>query len=203
MFIQVIQGTCRDADLVHRQMDDWRARLEGGATGFLGGTYGLTDGGEFIGVIRFDSKESAERNSQRPEQGQWWAETEKCFDGPVTFHDCTDVIMMLDGGSDDAQFVQVIQGRLTDAGKFRDFMSEPMDMLHTARPDIIGGTVAIDDNGFFTQTIAFRSEAEARESEAKEMPPEGQERMAQMGDVMTDVSYHDLHHPWFETAAAR
>lgn len=200
MFIQVIQGTCRDADMLHRQMDVWRDRLESGAMGFLGGTYGLTDEGEFIGVVRFDSKESAQRNSERPEQGQWWAETEGCFDGPVTFHDCNDVVLMLDGGSDDAQFVQVIQGQLTNAQKFHDFMSQPMDMLHRQRPEILGGTVAIDDNGYFTQTIAFRTEAEARAGEAKEMPADMQEQMSGMDEVMSNVSYHDLHHPWFETA---
>jgi hypothetical protein len=200
VFIQVIQGTCRDADLLHRQMDDWRDRLESGAKGFLGGTYGLTDEGEFIGVVRFDSKESADRNGARPEQDAWWTATKKCFDGEVTFHDCNDVIMMMDGGSDDAEFVQIIQGQLSDPAKFRDFMSQPMDMLHQARPEILGGTVAIDDNGYFTQTIAFRTESEARAGEAKEMPSELRAQMDELNASMRDVSYHDLHHPWFETA---
>jgi hypothetical protein len=30
-----------------------------------------------------------------------------------------------------------------------------------------------------------------------------QERMSQLGELTSDVSYHDLRHPWFETAAAR
>ncbi|MDN5795168.1 MAG: hypothetical protein L0H79_05380 [Intrasporangium sp.] len=203
MFIQVIQGMCHDPDMLHRQMDGWRDRLESGAEGFLGGTYGVTDDGEFLGVVRFDSKEAAQRNSIRPEQGQWWAETETCFDGPVTFHDCNDVVMMMGGGSDDAGFVQIMQGQLTDPAKFRDVMNQPMDMLHTARPDIIGGTVAIDDNGFFTQTMAFRTESEAREGEGMDMPAEMREQMSQLDGVMGEVSYHDLHHPWFETAGAR
>ena len=140
------------------------------------------------------------RNSERPEQGAWWAETERCFDGPATFHDCDDVQLMLDGGSDDAGFVQVIQGRISDPEKFRMMMDQPMDMLHQERPEIIGGTIAVDEDGFFTQTIAFRSEAEAREGEKKEMPPEMMEQMGGMDRAMTDVSYHDLHHPWFATS---
>ena len=52
-----------------------------------------------------------------------------------------------------------------------------MDMLHEARPDIIGGTIAIDADGFFTQTMAFRTEAEAREGEQKSPPPEAQQEM--------------------------
>ena len=203
MFIQVIQGRCKDADAIHRQMDRWSEELESGAIGWLGGTYGITDDDEFVGVVRFDSRESAERNSNRPEQSAWWEETARLFDGEATFHDCDDVTMMLDGGSDDAGFVQVIQGRLSDPERFRHMMEGPMDTLHEARPDIIGGTIAVDADGFFTQTIAFRTEAEAREGEKKSPPPDVQAEMDEMSKMMTDVSYHDLHHPWFATAGSR
>ncbi|WP_323096259.1 hypothetical protein [Intrasporangium sp. YIM S08009] len=203
MFIQVIQGRCSDADALHRQMDRWREEIEPGASGWLGGTYGVTDDGEFVGVVRFDSKEAAEQNSNRAEQGAWWQETSKLFDGDVTFHDCDDVTMMLDGGRDDAGFVQVIQGQLSDADRFRHMMEQPMDRLHEMRPEIIGGTIAIDGNGFFTQTIAFTTEGAAREGEAQAPPPDGQQMMDEMSSLMTDVSYHDLHHPWFATAGAR
>lgn len=92
----------------------WRQEMGLTAQGWLGGTYGVTDDDRFIGVVRFESKEAAARNSTRPEQGAWWAETEKCFDGDVTFHDCTEAMMFLDGGPDDAGFVQVMQGRVED-----------------------------------------------------------------------------------------
>ncbi len=203
MFIQVIQGRCTDADALHRQMDRWREELEPGASGWLGGTYGVTDDGEFVGVVRFDSKDAAERNSNRAEQGAWWQETSRLFDGDVTFHDCEDVTMMLDGGRDDAGFVQVIQGRLTDAEKFRHAMEQPMDDMRQMRPEIIGGTVAVDKDGFFTQTMAFTTEDAAREGERKTPPPEAQQMMEEMSSAMSDVSYHDLHHPWFATAGAR
>jgi hypothetical protein len=203
VFIQVIQGRCNDADALHRQMDRWREELEPSASGWLGGTYGITDDDEFVGVVRFDSRASAEANSMRPEQGAWWEETSRLFDGDVSFHDCDDVTMMLDGGSDDAGFVQVIQGRLSDPEQFRHLMEGPMDTLHEARPDIIGGTIAVDADGFFTQTMAFRTEADAREGEQKVPPPEVMKEMEQMEQMMSDVSYHDLHHPWFATAGAR
>ena len=44
MFIQIIQGTCRDADALHRQLDRWRQEMGPKAEGWLGGTYGVTDG---------------------------------------------------------------------------------------------------------------------------------------------------------------
>lgn len=36
------------------------------------------------------------------------------FTGEVTFHDCKDVMLLLGGESDDAEFVQLVQGRLRD-----------------------------------------------------------------------------------------
>ena len=77
---------------------------------------------------------------------------------------------MLDGGSNDAGFVQVMQGRVDNADGFRTFMQGPMDSLREMRPEIIGGTVAVADDGHFTQTIYFTSEAAARQGEKQEMP---------------------------------
>ncbi len=200
MFIQVIQGMCSDEATMRGHMERWRRDLSPGAEGWLGGTYGMTDDGQFVGVVRFESREAAARNSVRPEQGAWWEEVSRCFDGEVTFHDCDDAIMMLDGGSDDAGFVQVIQGRLEDPERFRTFMSQPMDGLHEARPEIIGGTIAIDEDGWFTETMSFRSEAEARKGEAMEMPDEVAEPFNREMEQVKDMRFLDLHHPWFETA---
>ena len=69
------------------------------------------------------------------------------------------------------------------------------------RPEIIGGTVAIADDGDFTQTIYFTSEAAAREGEKQEMPEDVQREMQQaMGD-MGDITYLDLRDPWFSGRA--
>lgn len=201
MFIQVIQGRCSDEAALRGHMDRWRQELAPAAHGWLGGTYGITDDGEFVGVVRFESREAAARNSLRPEQGMWWEAASTCFDGDVSFHDCDDAILMLDGGSDEAGFVQVIQGSLRDPQRFRDFMSQPMDALHEARPEIIGGTIAIDADGWFTETIAFRSEAEARAGEARPMPEEMAEPYNREMEQVMDMRFLDLHHPWFATAA--
>ena len=120
-----------------------------------------------------------------------------CFDGEVTFHDCDDVTLWMGGGSDDAGFVQVIQGRVSDPERLRHMMEQPMDSLHEQRPEIIGGTLAMQPDGWFTETVAFRSEAEAREGERKEMPDEVQREFAAEMAMMQDVTYKDLHHPWF------
>lgn len=202
MFIQIMQGRCSDADRVHQLLDDWRDHHGPAAPGWLGGTYGITDEGEFVGVVRFESRESATRNSERPEQGEWWQQMQECFEGEVTFHDCDNAMTFLGGGSDDAGFVQLIQGRLSDPDRFRHFMEQPMDMLHETRPEILGGTIAIEPDGWFTQTVAFRSEAEARAGEHKEMPAEMREQFESEMAMMQDVKYLDLHQPWFASGSS-
>jgi hypothetical protein len=200
VFIQIIQGKCRDAGEMRRLSDEWRDQMGPKAEGWLGGTYGITDDNEFVAVVRFESREAAARNSTRPEQGQWWSRMEQCFDGSATFHDCDDAMMFLDGGSDDAGFVQVIQGRVSDPERFRHFMEQPMQTLHEQRPEIIGGTIAMEPDGWFTETVAFRSESEARHGETTPTPTEDQQRWADEMAQMQDVRYLDLHAPWFASA---
>ena len=100
----------------------------------------------------------------------------------------------------DAQ-VRLLQN-VDDPGRFREFMSQPMDMLHQARPELIGGTIAIDADGWFTETMAFRSEAEARQGEQMEMPDEMAQQFNREMEQVHDMRYLDLHHPWFASAGA-
>jgi hypothetical protein len=200
MFIQVIQGRCHDADRTHELIDEWHDTLGTTAEGWLGGTYGVTDDGEFVAVVRFESREAAAANSARPEQGEWWQKMSACFDGEVGFHDCDNAMLFLGGGSDEAGFVQIIQGRVSEPEKFRRFMEQPMDGLHEMRPEIIGGTIALEDDGWFTQTVCFRSEEEARAGEQKAMPQEMRQRFEEEMSSVQDQRYLDLHHPWFSSA---
>ena len=201
MFIQIIQGKCTRQDELHAMADRWQEEVGSLAEGWLGGTYGFTDDDMFVAVIRFDSKESAMANSARPEQGQWWTKMEALFEGPVEFHDCSDVTLMLDGGSDGAGFVQIIRGKVDDPERLRSMLQQGTEMLRAARPDVLGITLAIEDDGTFTQTVAFTDEASARAAESREMPEEAQQEMQQWDEVMHDVSYMDLHHPWFTSRA--
>jgi hypothetical protein len=197
VFIQIMQGKCTNEERMHQLSDEWRETMGPTAEGWLGGTYGVTDDGEFLGIVRFESREAAARNSARPEQDAWWQKMQECFEGDVTFHDCDDVMLMLDGGSDEAGFVQVMQGRATDPEKFHRFNEQPMDALHEQRPDIIGGTIAMQPDGWFTETIFFRSEEAAREGERKEMPEDMRRMWEEEMSLMQDLTYKDLHHPWF------
>lgn len=204
MFIQIIQGKCTKQDEMHAQFDTWLRDLALSAPGWLGGTFGFTDDDMFVGVIRFEDKEKAMTNSDRPEQGQWWSETERLFDGPVEFHNADKVLLMLEGGSDDAGFVQVIQGKLEDPKLLEAEMDEMTNMLHQERPEILGSTFAIEEDGSFTEAVFFTDEAMARQGEAKAMPNREEVRhlMEDWRRITHDVRYLDLHHPWFASRGA-
>jgi len=197
MFLQVIQGKAKDPDGLRSSLDRWLADLRPGAEGWLGTTWGLYDDDSFVALARFESAEAARRNSERPEQGSWWTEASTSIEGEAHFADYDDVILLGSGGSDDAGFVQVMQGRVADAERerrmTRDFAQRPMDF----RPDILGGIAAIGDDGDFVQAIYFTSEAEAREGEQKPMPPDMQEMMEQSQANTTEIQFIDLTSPAF------
>jgi hypothetical protein len=197
MFIQVIEGKSTRQDDCRRLMEQWQQDLAPGAGGWLGSTYGFTDDDTFVAVARFESRDAATANSERSEQGSWWAEMEKLLEGPVEFHDCDDVSVMFDGGSDSAGFVQVIQGRATDPEGLKAMLADTGE-LHEMRPDIIGATLALEADGSFTQTVAFTDEESARKGEEMEMPEEQRQRMEA---AMQDVRFLDLHHPSFASRA--
>jgi hypothetical protein len=194
MFAQVIQGKAKDEAGLHKQLERWNEEVRPGADGFLGATSGITKDGRFFSVARFESAEAARRNSDRPEQGKWWSETEQYL-SDVSFIDCSEVDEVLGGGSDDAGFVQVMQGRATDEQKLRSMGKEMEPELKKMRPDIIGGIAAWHgDGGGYTQVMYFESEATAREAEANmsnEGPPQ------EFLNLMGEISFIDLSDPWF------
>ena len=196
MFVQVIQGRVRDADQLRARMDRWIADLSPNAEGWLGSTTGVTADGIGIALARFESADAARRNSERPEQGRWWAETQQLFDGDVTFHDSTDVQPFGRGGSDEAGFVQVIQGRYTDLEKGLELMRRSEEPLRELRPDVLGGLLCLYGDGGFTQAVYFTSEAEARANEQKQPPPDVQAMFEDEAGITTDLVYFDLTDPW-------
>lgn len=201
MFMQIIQGKVRDADAARTTMDRWLRDLAPGAKGWIGGTYGITDDGTLLAAVRFESEDAAQRNSKRPEQAAWWKEMQSRFSGDVMFHDCSDVMLLLAGGSDDAGFVQVIQGRVSDRDRAHMLVEQSGSLMSKYRPDVLGATIAIDKNGFFTETVAFTSESAARQAEKKEMPADAKQLMDEEMSLLEDVKYMDLHQPWFATHA--
>ena len=192
MFIQVIKAKTSRQDEARALMQEWNdiPNVDGSS---LGGTFGFTDDGTFIGVVRFESRETARANSDQAETDAMAQRMTELMDGPPEYYDCDDVTVWLDGGSDDAGFVQVIIGKTDDADRLKEVMGDDSNDVQQERPDIIGGTFALTDDGTFINTIAFTDEASAREGEKNSSPPE------EMQTVMRDLQYFDLRDPWFES----
>jgi hypothetical protein len=201
MFVQVIQGRTSDADGLRAAMDRWMEELAPGAVGWLGSTGGVTDDGRVVLVARFESEEDARRNSDRPEQGAWWAETERLFDGGATFRDSTDVVVDLQGDPDRAGFVQVIRGRTSDPERAKQLMTQDPEVWAAFRPDVLGSLAIGHDDGENTTVLWFTSEAEARENERKEMPLELRATMEEMEKLsLGEPEFLDLRQPLIRSA---
>jgi hypothetical protein len=199
MFIQVISGTARDADALARQFDKWMTDLRPGAIGFLGATSGFTDDGKFLTAARFESADAAQRNSDRPEQGAWWSETQQ-HASDVVFDNCSRVETLFGGGNDDAKFVQVMRGRVKDRAKADAMLSrneEAEATMQAARPDVIGEVIAVHDGGEgFTDIVYFTSEADARAGEVREMDDAAKAMMAEFDAALEVTDYFDLTRLW-------
>jgi hypothetical protein len=197
VFVQVIQGQVADAGGLRAAFDRWAAEFAPSAEGWLGSTAGVTEDGRFIALARFESAEAARRNSDRPEQDRWWAETSRLFDGEASFKDSSDVTLDLVGEPDEAGFVQVIQGRGSDPDRARELMGQGSAEWAAFRPDILGSVAVGHEGGAYTMAIYFTSEAEAREGERKQPPPELQAEMDEMAALSVgEPEFFDLKEPW-------
>jgi hypothetical protein len=201
VFVQVIQGQVTDAQPVRQLLDQWMERLSPGAEGWLGSTAGVTEDGTFVAAARFESAEAAERNSARAQQGEWWSAVSKLFDGAPEFHNCSEVDVARGGGSDQAGFVQVIQGRAVNLPRLRELAGDFERRFPDVRPDLLGFLVAYHDgeDGAFTQVAYFVSEEEARLSERQEPPPEVAEALREEMALIQDARYYDLRRPWMDS----
>jgi len=196
MFVQVIEGKVADREALHRQMDRWQSELRPSAAGFLGSTAGVADDGRAVCFARFESAAAAQANSSRPEQGQWWSETEAAFDGDVTFSDSEDVDEFMGGGTDDAGFVQVMKGHGVSRDRMRA-MDEHFEQHGTGlRPDLLGGLRVWTGPDRYVEVAYFTSEAEAREGEKREPPAELVDAMREFEELSRNMEFIDLKEPW-------
>jgi hypothetical protein len=197
MFVQVIQGRVADPARVKAALDRWAEELAPGAEGWLGTTAGVTEDGRFVAAARFESEEAARRNSDRPEQDRWWAETSRLFDGEPSFLDSSDVEVDTNGDPATATFVQVMQGRTSDPERARRLMADDSTDWSAFRPDLLGSVAVGHDGGAYTMVMWFTSEAEAREGERKEPPPELKAQMDEMATLgVGEPEFFDLKDPW-------
>src|SRR6266542_1638700 len=133
------------------------------------------------------------------ELGVWWSRVSQHL-SDVTFHDSARVHTFNEGGSDEAGFVQVIQGHSDEMERLATLARAREELLTAQAPHILGMTVAehADRPGDFTQAVYFTSEEDARRWE-QQRPAESDPGLAEVFSLMTDLRYFDLRDPWLES----
>lgn len=202
MFVQVITGKTSKAAEVRAALDRWVDELSPGAQGWLGSTAGITEDGRLVALARFENEEAAQRNSERAEQGQWWAEMAKLLDGEATFRNSVGVMPDLRGDPDQAGFVQIMQGQQgPDPERAEELMNQNPDEWAAFRPEVLGSLGVAHPDNTWTMALYFTSEAEAREGERREPPPELKAQMEEMNELSVgEPEYFDLKDPWLASA---
>ena len=199
MFAQIIRGKVSDREAVRAGMDRWLTELAPTAIGWLGSTSGITDDGQLFVMARFESAEAATSNSDRSEQGEWFAQMAKLYDGEPSFQDSTDVTVEAIGDLDSAGFVQVMSGQVSDPDRAKQLMADQPDM-RALRPDVLGSVSIGHDEGRWTMVIYFTTEADAREGEQKQMPSEMMAAMQEMQALSVgETEFLDLKEPWLDS----
>jgi hypothetical protein len=196
MFIRVIKGRATNPPGIRRDLGRWQRLLAADADGWLGSTAGITQDGWSITVVRFASAAQARRNSERPEQREWWRDASQHL-ARVAVHDALTVHIYRDGGADKAGFVQVIQGHSAHLQPMAGLGRDQEEVLARDAPHVLGMTVAehADWPGDFTQIVYFTSEQDARRF-AQEPPAVADEPVVeQLRSLMTNACCFDLRDP--------
>jgi hypothetical protein len=196
MFIRVIQGRATNPPGIRRDLGRWQRLLAADADGWLGSTAGITDDGWSITVVRFASEAQARRNSDRPEQREWWQDASQHL-ARVAVHDAPKVHTYRDGGADEAGFVQVIQGHSDDLERMASLGRDQEEALARQAPHVLGMTVAehADRPGDFTQILYFTSEQDARRFEQEPLAEADEPVLEQLRSLMTNSRRFDLRDP--------
>jgi hypothetical protein len=198
MFVQIIEAHVSDPDHLDQQLQRWRDEVKPGAVGFLGSTAGVADDGTGFVLACFESADAAEANSQRPEQGAWFSDAEKGFDGDVEFTESTDVRVApadLPVPPESAGFVQVMRGSVADRDQLAQIDRALLEHRDDWRPDLLGSIRAWTSGSDYIEVAYFTTEEEARRNEAADPPPEAAEAMATLQSLVPSMTFLDLHHP--------
>jgi hypothetical protein len=131
----------------------------------------------------------------RVQQSAWWAEVEQCFTGPVTFHETDDITEMRHGDAQQARFVQVMEGHVTDRVRAERLQDKMEPLLSSMRPDLLGTTTAYFDDGAYASLAYFSDEQEARRNEQASVPDAVAGQLAEWDRLLPVEEYIDLTRP--------
>lgn len=182
MFSQVVQGRTSDPNAVRRALMRWAPTA--GATHL---TAGVTEDGSFIAVATFEPEEAA-----RAADGGWHG----TLDVHVTVRNGTRTDVFAQGDPSRAQFVQVVQGQVTDLAEARRHKDAPQEELAVRLPCLLGTLTVEHDGERFTRVLYFSTEEEARAG-GRDMPASVRRRdEAALRLLVGPMEFLDLRDPW-------
>lgn len=194
MLVQVMEASVADRESLEAQIDRWESEVRPGAIGFLHSTGGVTDDDRLIVVAAFESVDAANENAARPEQGQWFSESEKYLGSAPSFLEAQDVEVLGEAPAPGAGFVQVMKGS-ADRDRVHA-MDELFERFRGEfRPDVLGLLRAWTGESDYVEVAFFTSEAEARAGESKDPPAELAEHMGEFAELSAGVEFLDLSSP--------
>ena len=107
---------------------------------------------------------------------------------------------MTHGDIDNAHFVQVMEGHVSDRRRLTELERESDPVLAELRPDLLGSVTAYFGDDEFAEVAYFTSEDEARRAERAEMPAEMASKFAEWERLMKVERYIDITDPWLVSA---
>ena len=192
MFVHVVRAPAADPGPLLEQVARLPAMLGTEAAGFLGLTAGISDEGDFVAVARFAS----------PGGDAWWAALEPWLAGPPTVRASSEVELLLGGGSDEAGFIEVIEGHATDRHRFMVLERQLEQRFAAERPDFLGSQIIWWADGSWLEVAYFTSEDDLRAADARGLSPEVEELVSAWEGVARPSAQLDLADPFLSSGDA-
>ena len=190
MMLQLVLASGADEEQLQRDLRRWadesRADVAGATRAFTS-TAGLTGDGRAVVVTR---------GGGDPGTLAWWSSPDTCLPAPLTVLATTDVTAVEVGDAGEAGFVQVMRARVPDRARFEALEAEIGPAFVAFRPDFLAGFRAWFDDGTVAAVDYFRSEAEARAGESRDMPAELRAGFGEWLALTEGAEWYDLARPF-------
>jgi hypothetical protein len=202
MFVQFLHGRVADEAGARKEISVWQEQLAADATGWLGSTAGVTLDHRFVLLHRFESEEAARRSAERPGQVGWRQRLEAYMVGQLGTRSYPAARVLKDGDGDQAGFVQLMLGRVTDRARLAALETDVARMLRDRSPQVLCAIVLDGgDDRSFAQLSYATSEQDVLAAE-RTMSVETAVLLGMVRSYMEGLEFLDLRDPWLLSPSA-
>jgi hypothetical protein len=196
MFVEMLHGRVADEAGARKEVSRWQEELAAHAAGWLGLTAGATLDHRFVLLHRFESEEAARRSAERPAQIGWRQRLEAYMVGQLAARGYPAARVLKDGACDQAGFVQLMLGRVSDRARLAALEPDVGRMLRERAPHVLGATILDGgDDSSFAQLSYATSEQDVLAAE-RTMSVETAVLLGMVRSYMEGLEFLDLRDPW-------